>query len=305
MPSVTTFFKKIRSLPSKASYLLLALPYGWLLIFFLLPFLIVLKISFSEAVIDLPPYTALLSWGNEHVLKIRLVLENYFSFFKEPLYQQSFLQSLRMASLSTLFCLALGYPMAYAIALQKEHHQKTLLFLIMLPFWTSFLLRVYAWMIVLSRDGPLNTLLIKLGMISEPLSLLYTPFSIGLGMVYCYLPFMILPLYVSLSRFDWTLLEAARDLGAKPLKIFFSLLLPLTKYGIMAGCLLVFIPCLGEFVIPEILGSSDTLLLGKMVWTEFFNNRNWPMAATLSMIMIVLLIVPLAIINARYKEAPS
>lgn len=281
---------------------LIGIPYGWLILFFLIPFFIVLKISFAEAVIDLPPYSQLFTYGEDLCLHIKITFENYLLLFKEELYRYALLQSLTIAGISTFICLLIGYPMAYAMAAAAPKKQSILLLLVMLPFWTSFLLRVYAWMGILGNQGVINWTLMKLGITQEPILLLYSNFAIAIGMVYCYLPFMILPLYASLVKFDHTLLECAEDLGAKPIKIFFSILLPLTKTGIIAGCLFVFVPSIGEFVIPELLGPSESLMLGKMIWTEFFMNRDWPVACAIAVVMIVTLIFPMLLIHNKTSQ---
>ena len=232
---------------------LIGFPYVWLLLFFLVPLFIIFNISLSESVLGVPPYKNIWEWTDHLSLKIHLHFENYKILFEDSLYQYAFIQSLKFASISTVLCLLLGYPMAYTIARAEPRTQTFLLFLVLLPFWTSFLLRVYAWIGLLSREGLINSLLVWLGLVDTPLTLLGTGFSVCLGMVYCYLPFMILPLYAALSKFDISLLEAAADLGCTPLKAFLKITLPLSKGGIIAGCFLVFIPCVGEFVIPELL----------------------------------------------------
>ena len=274
--------------------ILIGVPYVWLSTFFLLPLFIIFKVSLSDSVLGVPPYKDLIEWiPNIAHLKIHLSFENYIILFEDGIYRYALMQSLKLASISTIFCLLLGYPMAYAISQAKEKKQTLLLLLVLLPFWTSFLLRVYAWIGLLSKEGILNKALIWLGLTQNPESFIGTNFSICLGMVYCYLPFMILPLYTALSKFDTSLLEAAADLGCPPLKRFFKITLPLSMAGIIAGCLLVFIPCVGEFVIPELLGGEESYVLGKVIWAEFFNNRDWPMASTIAIFMIVFMVLPI------------
>lgn len=277
---------------------IIGIPYFWLVIFILIPFLVILKISISEATWGTPPYKPLLQFLGNHIVQFNIHLENY-QILSDMIYRYSFLQSLKLASLSTLSCLLLGYPMAYYIARQDEHLQTRLILLILLPFWTSFLLRVYAWVGILSPSGFFNTLLMEVGVLSEPLRFLYTPGAALVGMVYCYLPFMILPLYASLNKFDFSLLEAAADLGSKPLRAFWQITLPLTRPGIVGGCVLVFIPSFGEFVIPELLGGSKTFMLGKVIWVEFFTNRDWPVAACLAVLMVLFLVIPLVLLQKR------
>lgn len=277
--------------------ILVGTPYAWLLLFFLFPFLIVLYISFTESVIALPPFKAIFGWVDNEFLTIRLDLQNYRVLFEDDLYRFAFWQSLKLAALSTMLCLLSAYPMAYYLARVSERKQKILLLLVMLPFWTSFLLRVYAWMGILGTQGIINNVLMTIGLIRQPLELLYNDFSVCLGMVYCYLPFMILPLYTSIVKLDPTLMEAAEDLGARPWRTFWHITLPLTKPGIIAGCVLVFVPSIGEFVIPEILGGSDTLMIGKTIWTEFFNNRDWPVASAIAVVMTFFMIIPILYIQ--------
>ncbi len=275
--------------------LLLALPYAWLLLFFLLPFLIVAKIALSEAAIGIPPYAPLLRWTEENVLTVVLNFGSVTTLFEDVFYLEAYLRSLRVAAISALLCLALGYPMAYAIARAPEHRRNLLLMLVILPFWTSFLLRVMAWIGLLQDQGVINGLLLSLGLISEPLRLLYTEGAVYLGIVYCYLPFMVLPLYATLAKLDPVLLEAAADLGARPLRAFLTVTLPLSLPGIVAGFMLVFIPAVGEFVIPELLGGPSAQLVGRVLWVEFFQNRDWPMASALAVALLLVLVVPIAL----------
>lgn len=273
--------------------MVIAIPYVWLLLFFLLPFVIVAKISFAEYRLGLPPYTALVEWAEGTYLRIQLAIGNYQFLLEDPLYVQAYLGSLKMATVSTLLTLVVGYPMAYGIARAKPSTRNMLLLLVILPFWTSFLIRVYAWIGILKSNGLLNNFLLWTGLINEPLPLLYNEFSVYLGITYSYLPFMILPLYANLEKLDKSLLEAAMDLGCKPWKAFLTITLPLSLPGIVAGSLLVFIPAVGEFVIPDLLGGPETLMIGRVLWSEFFNNRDWPVASAVAIAMLILLVVPI------------
>ena len=278
----------------------LGIPYLWLILFFAMPFLIVLKISFSSAAIAIPPYESIVQYADES-FQLILNLGNYLLLLEDSLYVDAYLGSLKMAFFSTIGCLLIGYPMAYAIARAPSSTQAVLLLLIMLPSWTSFLIRVYAWMGILSNNGLLNNLLLSLGIISEPLQMLNTNFAVYIGIIYTYLPFMILPLYATLSKLDISLLEAASDLGSRSINTFWRITLPLSKGGVIAGSMLVFIPVVGEFVIPELLGGPDSLMIGKILWQEFFNNRAWPVASALAIVMLVLLIVPITLFH-RYQS---
>jgi putrescine transport system permease protein len=271
---------------------LIGLPFFWLALFFLLPLLIVLKISLAESVIGIPPYTPLLG-DDGHGL--RATLANFALLTSDDLYLRAYLGSLGNAALATALCLLIGYPIAYAIARTKGARRQLLLFLVMMPFWTSFLIRVYAWIAILKPNGLLNNFMIALGLITTPLPLLNNGFSVELGLVYSYLPFMILPLYGSLSVLDESLFEAAADLGARPLQTFLSVTLPLTLPGVAAGSLLVLIPAIGEFVIPDLLGGPDTLMIGKVLWDEFFNNRDWPVASAAAVVLIAVLAIPILV----------
>jgi putrescine transport system permease protein len=287
----------------------IGLPYLWLLVFFLAPFLVLVNISVSEMGIVRPNDIVAFKDG---VATLTLKFSNYVFLTSDPLYYSSYLSSLKYAAWTTLLCLAVGYPFAYFMARAQRSVQPALLMLVMLPFWTSFLLRVYAWKGLLTTDGwvwdlivglGLDQLLLAAGLISTPGKLMNTPFSLVLGMTYTYLPFMILPLYGNLSKMDLRLLEAAKDLGASPWVAFWTVTVPLSKAGIIAGSMLVFIPCVGEFVIPELLGGPETLMTGSVVWTEFFSNNDWPLASSLAVSMILLILVPLAIFNKYQAEA--
>ena len=270
-----------------------AVPYLWLLLFFLIPFVIVLKISFSTSQIAMPPYEPLLHWAGDKVLQIKLNLGNFAFLVEDDLYWKAYLNSIWVASVSTFFCLLLGYPIAYAIARSNPSARNILMLLIVLPFWTSFLLRVYAWIGILKNNGLLNNFLIWIGAIDQPIQMLQTDFAVYVGIVYSYLPFMILPLYANLEKMDLTLLEAAADLGSRPWEAFLKVTLPLSLPGIIAGCLLVFIPAVGEFVIPSLLGDPGMLMIGKVLWTEFFNNRDWPVASAVAIVLLLFLVIPM------------
>ncbi|MEJ2059224.1 MAG: ABC transporter permease subunit [Gammaproteobacteria bacterium] len=291
--------RRFKPLFPRGRGLIIGVPYLWLLLFFLIPFIIVLKISFAVSVIDVPPYTALLQFKDD-ALRITLDLGNYLFLLSDDLYALAYLSSIQIAALSTLLCLLIGYPMAYAISRATPTLRSIFLMLIIIPYWTSFLIRVYAWMGILSTNGLLNDFLIHLGIVSQPLHIMYTNFAVYLGMVYAYLPFMVLPLYANLVRHDPSLLEAAHDLGAKPWKAFFTITVPLSKGGIIAGSLLVFIPAVGEFVIPELLGGPNTLMIGRVVWNEFFANHDWPTAAAVAIVMLLILLVPIILFH-RYQ----
>jgi putrescine transport system permease protein len=276
--------------------LVIAVPYLWLLLFFLVPFLIVLKISFAEfSPLGRPPYEPVFRWLEEGALQIKLLIGSYTYLLNEPLYVSSWLYSIKVAFFSTIFCLMLGYPMAYAIARSTPTYRNIFLMLIILPFWTSFLLRVYAWIGLLKNDGVINNMLLAVGLIDEPLTMMNTSFAVYMGIVYSYLPFMILPLYSNLEKHDLTLLEAASDLGAGPVKAFVRITLPLSMPGVVAGSLLVFIPAVGEYVIPSLLGRSDQLMIARLLADEFFLNRDWPKASAVAIAMLLLLVVPIMI----------
>jgi putrescine transport system permease protein len=272
----------------------IAIPFAFLFLFFFVPFILVIGISFAQQRMGVPPYTSLSSI-QDGVVNIALNLSHYQFLVNDDLYTATYISSLQMALVSTVCCLLIGYPIAYYIARAEASTRNTLMMLVMLPFWTSFLIRVYAWVAILKNDGLLNHFLLWLGLIQEPLRLYHTNFAVYIGMVYSYLPFMIMPLYAHLVKMDLSLLEAAYDLGAKPWKAFFQVTLPLSKNGIIAGSLLVFIPAVGEYVIPELLGGSDTLMIGRVMWNEFFNNIDWPMASAVTCAMVVLLLIPMAL----------
>lgn len=286
--------------------LVIAIPYLWLLLFFLIPFAFVLKISLAEAIIARPPYTALIEWTEDAYIDVKLNIANYLFLLEDDLYWKAYLNSVKVALISTAACLLIGYPMAYGMARANPAWRNVLLMLVILPFWTSFLLRVYAWIGILKNNGIINNLLMALGIIDEPIVMMQTNFAVYVGIVYSYLPFMILPLYANLERLDNTLLEAAADLGCRPIKAFFFITLPLSLPGIIAGSLLVFIPAVGEFVIPALLGGPDTLMIGRVLWDEFFANRDWPVASAVAIAILLLLIIPIMVFQ-RYqaKEAEA
>jgi len=281
--------------------LVIALPYLWLILFFLIPFLIVFKISFSEVRIAMPPYAPLWEWAGEQAVAIRLNLGNYLFLLTDDLYVSAYLYSVKVAAISTLLCLLIAYPMAYAIARLGPTWRNVTLMLIILPFWTSFLLRVYAWIGLLKNNGVINNVLMGLGIIDEPITMMQTDFAVYVGIVYSYLPFMILPLYANLEKHDFTLLEAAHDLGASPWTAFRRITLPLSMPGIVAGSLLVFIPAVGEYVIPSLLGRTDQLMIGRVLSDEFFANRDWPVASAVAIAMLLLLMIPIMIFQ-RYQS---
>lgn len=269
-------------------------PFLWLALFLLLPFLLVLKISFADLRFGIPPYTPLAEL-KEETLTLALSLRGYALLFSDSLYIATYLNSVKMAAVTTVWCALLGYPMAYYIARSRPSVRNILLLGVILPFWTSLLLRVYAWVGILRNDGLLNNLLLWLGIIDAPLEIYRTDLAVYIGLVYAYLPFFILPLYANLVKMDMRLLEAAYDLGARPITAFLRVTLPLSMPGVIAGAMLVFIPTVGEYVIPEMLGGANTLMMGRVMWNEFFNNADWPMAAAVTCVMVMLLLVPLVI----------
>jgi putrescine transport system permease protein len=281
-------------------WLVIAVPYLWMLLFFAVPFAIALKISFASAVIAMPPYTDLVEWTGDKV-SLSINTANYLFLVRDSLYVKAYLSSLEIATISTALCLLVGYPIAYGISRMDPATRNVALMLVILPSWTSFLIRIYAWVGILKNNGLLNNALMGLGLIDEPLAILHTPVAVYIGIVYAYLPFMVLPLYANLVKHDHRLIEAATDLGAPPWKAFLTVTLPLSKAGIIAGSMLVLIPVVGEFVIPEMLGGPDTLMIGRVLWQEFFNNRDWPVASAVAIVMLVLLIVPITIFH-RYQS---
>ncbi len=281
----------------------IALPTAFLVVFFLLPFLVVLQISLSEADFGVPPYRPLFTWAEQGVLQVTLFFRNFTFVASDALYLAALVTSLKVAAICTAICLVIGYPVAFYIARAPDSLRNLLLLAVILPFWTSFLLRVYAWMGFLNNSGLINNALIWLGLTDQPLQMIRTDGAIYLGIVYSYLPFMILPLYANLQKLDGTLLEAAADLGARPMRTFLHVVLPLSLPGILAGSLLVFIPAVGEFVIPELLGPADNLMVGRVLWNEFFLNRDWPVASAIAMLLLVILVLPIMFLrNAQQAE---
>jgi putrescine transport system permease protein len=278
----------------------ITIPMLFLLVVFMLPFLVVFKISLSE--MDTVFFKDVFTLRDD-VVVLTLKFGNYISLTQDSLYFNAYFSSIKIAGITTLICLALAYPFAYFLARSPADRRPALLMLVMLPFWTSFLLRVYAWKMLLADAGVINNAAIALGLISEPVKMMNTPFSLVLGMVYTYVPFMILPLYANLVKMDLRLLEAALDLGATPWQAFWRITVPLSKSGIIAGSMLVFIPCVGEFVIPDLLGGPETLMIGHVLWDEFFSNNDWPMAASVAVVMVGLIIIPLALFNKYQAES--
>jgi putrescine transport system permease protein len=283
-----------------------AIPFLWLSVLFLLPFLIVLRISLSDAATAQPPYRPLFEWRDVSGFLQGLDFENFAFLASDALYVDAALSSLRIAAISTVLLLVTGFPIAYAMARAPQRWRGLLLALMILPFWTSFLIRIYAWIGILKPDGFLNQALMGLGLSTEPLSILNTEAAVFIGIVYAYLPFMVLPLYAVLEKIDYTLIEAAADLGSPPQRAFWTITVPLAKPGIVAGSLLCFIPVVGEFVIPDLLGGSETLMIGRQLWSEFFSNRDWPLASAVAIVVLVLLVAPIVVyrdLEARRLEA--
>ena len=276
-------------------WLIILPPLLFLLVFFLIPFAFSFKISFAETALHVPPYTDLVTIAPNHHISISLNFDNYRYLFTDEVYAVSYLYSLRTAFFSTPICLLIGYPMAYAIARSSKSTQNILLLIIILPFWTSFLLRVYALEGIIRENGILNTVLLWLGVIHHPLQIMRTSLAVYLGIIYSYLPFMVLPLFATLEKLDRSLLEAAGDLGSPPWRTFFDVTLPLSIPGIIAGSMLVFIPAIGEFVIPTLLGGPDNLMIGRVLWDEFFSNRDWPVASAVSIVFLIFLVGPIAL----------
>jgi len=285
---------------------LIAVPYFWLLALFLVPFLIVFKISLSDIALAIPPYTPTLElsdgWVGAKDFFSHLDFENFEFLATDDLYWKSYLSSLQIAFISTFICLLIGFPIAYGMANAPKEWQPTLMLLVILPFWTSFLIRVYSLIGILSQEGMLNQFLMWIGLINEPLTILNTNVAVYIGIVYTYCPFMILPIYATLIKLDGSLLEAAEDLGCSRTEAFWRITIPLSKAGIIAGCFLVFIPALGEFVIPSLLGGSDTLMIGKVLYEEFFSNRDWPVAGAVAVILLLILIIPIVLYQRNEQK---
>jgi putrescine transport system permease protein len=284
----------------------IAVPYFWLLLFFLVPFFIVFKISLSETAIAIPPYTPTLdlSQGLAGITDFisKLDFDNYRFIFSDDLYVNAYLSSMRIAAVATFLTLLVAYPIAYGMARAPRDWQPTLVMLVILPFWTSFLIRVYAWIGILKKEGLLNLALMNLGIINDPLTIMNTNTAVYIGIVYSYLPFMILPLYASLEKINPALLEAAADLGSPPIRAFWQVTFPLSLPGIVAGSFLVFIPAVGEFVIPDLLGGSETLMIGKTLWSEFFNNRDWPVSSSVAVVLLLVLVIPIVLFQRSQQK---
>lgn len=291
----------MQSKPDLGRRALVLVPYGWLAVFFLMPFLLVLAISLSSVRLGMPPYEPLYAWQGS-LLSIRLNLENFVFVLGENTYLLAYLTSLKVAAISTALMLAIAYPLAYGIASCSPGSRSFLIFLVIVPFWSSMLIRVYAWMSILRNDGLLNSLLLNLGIISEPLRIMNTETAIYIGIVYTYLPFMVLPIYANLSASDRTLIEAARDLGCSRMAAFWRVTFPLSLRGVAAGCALVFIPVIGEFVVPDLLGGADTQMIGRTIWIEFFNNRDWPVASAVTVLLLVILVIPIVLFQTRLSR---
>ena len=272
---------------------IIAVPFYWLLIFFLAPFVIVFKISVAESLIASPPFSPLFDIAQNGALSVHLVFDNYAYLWEDSLYIKTYVNSIRISTISTILCLLLGYPIAYAIVRSTPTTRFVLLMLIILPFWTSFLLRIYAWMGLLADQGTINNILIYFGLINRPIRLMYSEFAVHIGIVYSYLPFMILPLYANMEKLDHTIHEAAADLGARRFTTFFTVTVPLTTPGIMAGSLLVFIPATGEFVIPDLLGGGNVLMIGRVLYNEFNANHDWPVASAVAIVLLLVLVIPM------------
>tara|TARA_B100000214_G_scaffold200347_1_gene145109 strand:- start:119 stop:1045 length:927 start_codon:yes stop_codon:yes gene_type:complete len=286
-------------------YFIVAIPYIWLLLFFLAPFVIVFKISLADPIIAQPPFTPLFNQGSDGGFSIYTTFDNFLYLFQDSLYFVTYLNSVKLAFIATLFTLLIGYPIAYGIARSPQPTRNILLLLVVIPFWISFLLRVYSWMGILKTNGLINGFLLWLGVIDQPLELLYTDTAVYIGMVYSYLPYMILPLYANLVKLDIRLLEAASDLGAKKWQGFVDVTLPLSMPGIIAGCLLVFIPAIGEYVIPALLGGADTLMIGRVLFDEFFLNRDWPVASAVAIVLLLLLVLPIVYFQKKQAQETS
>ncbi len=286
--------------------ILISIPFIWLLFFFLLPFLIVVKISLSDTANAIPPYIPTLElqegWAGLKSFFSELDIESYTWLLEDNLYLLSYLSSLKIALISTFLTLLVGYPMAYGMAKAPERWRTLLLMLVILPFWTSFLIRVYAWIGILKPEGLLNMAIMGIGIIDQPLSILNTNTAVYIGIVYSYLPFLVLPLYATLEKIDHSLLEASLDLGANPITAFWQITFPLSLPGVVAGCFLVFIPAVGEFVIPDLLGGSNTLMIGKTLWTEFFGNRDWPVASAVAVVLLLLLVIPTVLFQRQQER---
>ena len=285
---------------------LIAVPYVWLLLLFLVPFAIVLKISLSNIALAIPPYKPTLSWSDGWAGLVdflrQLDFENFIFLAQDSLYWKAYLSSLQIAFFSTLLTLLVGFPIALGMANAPERWRPMLMLMIILPFWTSFLIRIYSWMGILNQEGLLNQLLLWVGIVDEPLKMINTNFAVYIGIIYTYLPFMVLPIYATLERLNPALLEAAEDLGCSRTQSFWLVTVPLSKPGVIAGCFLVFIPALGEFVIPSLLGGSQTLMIGKVLWEEFFSNRDWPVASAVAVVLLLILVIPIILFQRNEQR---
>nr|WP_217359059.1 ABC transporter permease subunit [Ruegeria arenilitoris] len=293
----------MRRIQSRWRQIVTVIPFSWLLVFFLAPFFIVAKISLAELAIASPPFTSLIEWTGDGIMTIRLVFDNFVYIWEDSLYFDTYVNSLKISVTCTFLCLLFGYPIAYAIVRSGPVAKPLLLFAIILPFWTSFLLRVYSWMGLLADQGTINNLLIALGVIDEPIRMLYTEFAVYIGIVYTYMPFMILPLYANMEKLDNSLNEAAADLGSKPTNTFFKITLPLTIPGIVAGSLLVFIPATGEYVIPDLLGGGNVQMIGRVLYNEFSRNSDWPVAAAVAIVLLFILVLPIMVFQHYQGKA--
>lgn len=308
-----SFHKKFHNLINLAEtrgwrIFVIGTPYTWMFVLFLIPFLYILKISLAASIEGLPPFSQLITWLSDTHFTVNVVLDNFLLLLDDELYQIAYLNSLKVAFVVMLCCLVIGYVMAYGIARTSPIKRNLLLLLVMLPFWTSFLLRVYAWMGLLANQGIINNLLIMIGVIERPIQMMYTDFALYVVFVYTYLPFMILPLYANLEKMDVALNEASADLGAKPVITFITITLPLSLPGIIAGCMLVFIPAAGEFVIPILVGGSDSLMIGRMLYDEFYANQDWPLASAVAVVLLILLLFPFMIYqnySSKQKVSPK
>lgn len=297
---MTKFFSLSSWLPSR-DRLSIVPPYAWLILTLLVPFLIVLKLSFAESIFGQPPYSKLLEY-KDSVLQVVLYFESYITLFTDSLFVEAYLRSIKMAAITTLFCILIGYPMAYFIAQANPKTRNLLLLGVILPFWTSLLLRVYAWAGILRNEGLLNNFLMWTGIIDSPIELYRTDTAVYIGLIYTYLPFFILPLYTNLIKHDKRLIDAAYDLGARPIIAFLTITLPLSLSGIIAGSMLVFIPTVGEYVIPELLGGTNTYMIGRVMWDQYFTNSNWPMAAAIAVVMLMILLIPLVLFQINQAK---
>ena len=298
--SATYFIKE--KCEGRKQALIIGIPFLWLIIFYLIPFLYIFKISFTLPIIGKPPISELVEFLENETFQLKLTFSNFLFLFEDKLYLFAYLNSIKIAFISTCLCLLIGYPIAYSLAQIQSRHKLILLILVIMPLWVPFLIRIYAWIIILKPSGLLNQFLLTYGLISEPLQILYTDLSVFIGITYSYLPFMILPLYAILEKMDRSLIEAAEDLGCKPFSVFTSIILPLSMPGVIAGSMLVFIPAVGEYVIPELLGGPDNLMIGKLIWTEFFANQDWPIASAFAILLLLVLIIPIVIFKiAQHK----